>query len=128
MAYPTSLNSLAPGYSPWDDTSMLIHSPSGGIMLSQDEYNLHGVEADIGSKGVARISNSGIDGIRSLSRTISSSELSKQGKPGSLFHGIPDFAKVYSFMGIVFDPDTQGHVQKLKEMDPINFEIVKKRE
>ncbi|KAI7996256.1 Protein REVEILLE 8 [Camellia lanceoleosa] len=122
MAYPSSLNSLAPGYSPWDDTSMLIHSPSGGIMLSQDEYNLHGVEADIGSKGAARISNSGIDGIGSLSRTISSSELSKQGKPGSLFHGIPDFAEVYSFMGSVFDPDTQGHVQKLKEMDPINFE------
>ncbi|CAL5422457.1 unnamed protein product [Camellia sinensis] len=117
-----------------DDTSMLIHSPSSGIMLSQDEYNLHGVEgmhkADIGSKGVARISNSGIDGIGSLCRTISSSELSKQGKPGSLFHvpkiwytlGIPDFAEVYSFMGSVFDPDTQGHVQKLKEMDPINFE------
>ncbi|CAL5422479.1 unnamed protein product [Camellia sinensis] len=83
MAYPSSLNSLAPGYSPWDDTSMLIHSPSGGIMLSQDEYNLHGVEGmpDIGSKGVSRISNSGIDGIGSLSRTISSSELSKQGKP-----------------------------------------------
>ncbi|CAL5351096.1 unnamed protein product [Camellia sinensis] len=90
--YPSLLNALTPGYSPWDDTSMLIHSPSGGIMLSQDEYNLHGVEvimaynvtasADIGSKGVARISNSGIDGIGSLSRTISSSELSKQGKPG----------------------------------------------
>ncbi|CAL5420025.1 unnamed protein product [Camellia sinensis] len=94
----------------------------GGIMLSQDEYNLHGVE-DIGSKGVARISNSGIDGIGSLCRTISSSELSKQGKPGSLYTlGIPDFAKVYRFMGSVFDPDTQGHVQKLKEMDPINFE------
>ncbi|CAL5422467.1 unnamed protein product [Camellia sinensis] len=93
-----------------------------GIMLSQDEYNLHGVE-DIGSKGVARISNSGIDGIGSLCRTISSSELSKQGKPGSLFHGILDFAEVYRFMGSVFDPDTQGHVQKLKEMDPINFEI-----
>ncbi|CAL5420013.1 unnamed protein product [Camellia sinensis] len=117
MAYPSSLNSLAPGYSSWDDTSMLIYSPSGGIMLSQDEYNLHGVEADIGSKGVATISNSGIDGIGSLSRTISSSELSKQGKPG-----IPDFAEVYSFMRSVFDPDTQGHVQKLKEMDPINFE------
>ncbi|CAL5351190.1 unnamed protein product [Camellia sinensis] len=95
----------------------------GGIMLSQDEYNLHGVE-DIGSKGVARISNSGIDGIGSLCRTISSSELSKQGKPGSLYTlGIPDFAEVYRFMGSVFDPDTQGHVQKLKEMDPINFEI-----
>ncbi|KAI7997181.1 Protein REVEILLE 8 [Camellia lanceoleosa] len=108
IAYPSLLNSLAPGCSPWADISMLIHSPS----------------ADIGSKGVARISNSGIDGIGSLSRTISSSELSKQGKPGSLFHGIPDFAEVYSFMGSVFDPDTQGRVQKLKEMDPINFEIL----
>ncbi|GMP85258.1 hypothetical protein CsSME_00038493 [Camellia sinensis var. sinensis] len=88
-------------------------------------YNVT-ASADIGSKGVARISNSGIDGIGSLSRTISSSELSKQGKPGSLFHGIPDFAEVYSFMGSVFDPDTQGRVQKLKEMDPINFEIVSK--
>ncbi|CAL5422480.1 unnamed protein product [Camellia sinensis] len=111
IAYPSLLNSLVPGYSPWADISMLIHSPA----------------ADIGSKGVARISNSGIDGIRSLSRTISSSELSKQGKPGSLFHGIPDFAEVYSFMGSVFDPDTQGRVQKLKEMDPINFEIVIRR-
>ncbi|KAI7996653.1 Protein REVEILLE 4 [Camellia lanceoleosa] len=27
-----------------------------------------------------------------------------------------------SFIGSVFDPDTQGHAQKLKEMDPINFE------
>lgn len=44
MAYPSSLHSLAPGYSPWDDTSMLINSPSSGIMPTQDEYNLHGVE------------------------------------------------------------------------------------
>lgn len=41
-----------------------------------------------------------------------------------LFPGIPDFAEVYSFIGGVFDPDTQGHAQKLKEMDPINFETV----
>lgn len=38
--------------------------------------------------------------------------------------GLPDFAEVYGFIGSVFDPDTQGHVQKLKEMDPINFETV----
>ncbi|CAL5420015.1 unnamed protein product [Camellia sinensis] len=93
-------------------------------------YTLHQVESCyprmntifMESKGVARIINSGIHGIGSLCRTISRSELSKQRKPGSLFHGIPDFAEVYSFMGSVFDPDTQGHVQKLKEMDPINFE------
>lgn len=42
------------------------------------------------------------------------------------FAGIPDFAEVYSFIGSVFDPDTDGHVQKLKEMDPINFETVSK--
>lgn len=40
------------------------------------------------------------------------------------FAGIPDFAEVYSFIGSVFDPDMKGHVQKLKEMDPINFETV----
>lgn len=39
--------------------------------------------------------------------------------------GLPDFAEVYSFIGSVFDPDTKGHVRKLKEMDPINFETVK---
>ncbi|KAG2406026.1 Protein REVEILLE 8 MYB-like transcription factor Protein LHY-CCA1-like 5 [Vigna angularis] len=39
-------------------------------------------------------------------------------------NGLPDFAEVYSFIGSIFDPDTEGHVQKLKEMDPINFETV----
>lgn len=38
--------------------------------------------------------------------------------------GIPDFAEVYGFIGSVFDPDTGDHEQKLKEMDPINFETV----
>ena len=40
------------------------------------------------------------------------------------FTGLPDFAEVYSFIGSVFDPGTTGHVQKLKEMDPIDFETV----
>uniref|UniRef100_A0A5B6YKV1 Putative MYB transcription factor n=1 Tax=Davidia involucrata TaxID=16924 RepID=A0A5B6YKV1_DAVIN len=43
LAYPSSLNSLAPGYPLWDDTSMLTNTPSG-IMPSQDEYNLQGLE------------------------------------------------------------------------------------
>ncbi|PSR98203.1 Protein REVEILLE like [Actinidia chinensis var. chinensis] len=108
LAYPSSLSSLAPGYSPWDDTTVLINTPS----------------ADIGSKGVARFSDSSIGGIGSSGRAAPSSELVKQGKQGSLLHGIPDFSEVYGFIGSVFDPDTKGHVQKLKEMDPINFETV----
>ena len=43
--------------------------------------------ADIGSKGVARFSDSSIGGIGSLGRAASSSELVKQGKQGSLLHG-----------------------------------------
>ncbi|KAK4345709.1 hypothetical protein RND71_035885 [Anisodus tanguticus] len=102
MGYPSSMNSFPPGYPSWDDTSVLINSPSGGAMSSQDEYHLQRIQADIGSKGATMISNSSIT--------------------GSVPHGIPDFAEVYSFIGSVFDPDTKGHVQKLKEMDPINFE------
>ncbi|KAJ9694634.1 hypothetical protein PVL29_010215 [Vitis rotundifolia] len=80
--------------------------------------------ADIGSKGVAKISNSGVCGIGRSSRTLPSSELQKQRKQGSALHGIPDFSEVYTFIGSVFDPDSEGHVEKLREMDPINFETV----
>jgi hypothetical protein len=92
-------------------------------MASQEEYAL-GVEADIGSKGVARFNNGSIDGGGSSGGMLQTSELEKQGKQASLLHGIPDFAEVYSFIGSVFDPASNGHVQKLKEMDPINFETV----
>ncbi|XP_010422790.1 PREDICTED: protein REVEILLE 5-like [Camelina sativa] len=37
---------------------------------------------------------------------------------------MPDFAEVYSFIGSVFDPNTSGHLQRLKQMDPINMETV----
>ncbi|TMW89559.1 hypothetical protein EJD97_016978 [Solanum chilense] len=124
MGYPSSMNSLPPGYPTWDDASVLINSPSGGVMSSQDEYHLQRIQADNGSKGATLISNCSMSGIRSSNRTAPSSELPDQNKLGSVPHGIPDFAEVYSFIGSVFDPDTRGHVQKLKEMDPINFETV----
>lgn len=38
--------------------------------------------------------------------------------------GLPDFAKVYNFIGSVFDPDTKGRLHELKDMDPINLEPV----
>ncbi|KAE9615813.1 hypothetical protein Lalb_Chr04g0259251 [Lupinus albus] len=37
---------------------------------------------------------------------------------------IPDFAQVYRFIGSVFDPYSTNHVQRLKQMDPINVEKV----
>lgn len=37
IAYPSLLNNLAPGYSPWDDTSMLINASSSKIVTSHDD-------------------------------------------------------------------------------------------
>ncbi|XP_076956256.1 protein REVEILLE 8-like [Bidens hawaiensis] len=118
MCYPSSMSALAPGY-----------TPSDGTMSSQDEYDLHGIEgmhaSDTGSKGMVNINpNVSNSGIGMSSREMPSSELSIQGEQGPVLHGIPDFSEVYSFIGSVFDPHTKGHVQKLKEMDPINFETV----
>ncbi|KAF3961913.1 hypothetical protein CMV_013523 [Castanea mollissima] len=98
------------GYSPWDETSIMINASSSQMgPSSQDDFtSLHGIEADIASKGVARLSNS----------------IQKHGKQAPVLHGLPDFSEVYGFIGSVFDPEIDGHVQKLKEMDPINFETV----
>lgn len=37
---------------------------------------------------------------------------------------LPDFAQVYAFIGSVFDPNVTGHLQNLKQMDPIDVETV----
>ncbi|KAG4937230.1 hypothetical protein JHK85_052149 [Glycine max] len=44
-----------------------------------------------------------------------------QGKPTIV---MPDFAQVYSFIGTVFDPNAINHLQRLKQMDPINVKTV----
>lgn len=35
---------------------------------------------------------------------------------------IPDFAQVYRFIGSVFDPNETDHLQRLKQMEPVNVE------
>ncbi|XP_071739619.1 protein REVEILLE 6-like [Rutidosis leptorrhynchoides] len=45
----------------------------------------------------------------------------KQMMPGRV---LPDFPKVYRFIGGVFDPDQSNHLQKLKTMDPVDAETV----
>ncbi|BBG97582.1 Homeodomain-like superfamily protein, partial [Prunus dulcis] len=37
---------------------------------------------------------------------------------------LPDFAQVYKFIGSVFDPNATSHLERLKELDPINLETV----
>ncbi|KAK7279395.1 hypothetical protein RJT34_24446 [Clitoria ternatea] len=125
IGYASSTNTFAPGYATWEETSLLMNAGSGKSLTCQDELNnLHGNEADIGSKGITQITNSNLSGVGNATRTPPTSEIPMQGKQAPVLHGLPDFAEVYSFIGSVFDPDTNDHVQKLKEMDPINFETV----
>ncbi|KAL5135286.1 Protein REVEILLE 8 [Glycine soja] len=113
MVYVSSTSALPPGYVTWDENSLLMNSGSN-----------KSVPSDIGSKGITRIGHSSLSGVGNSTRNLPATEMAKQGKQAQVIHGLPDFAEVYSFIGSVFDPDTKGHVQKLKEMDPINFETV----
>ncbi|TKY45552.1 REVEILLE 8 [Spatholobus suberectus] len=122
MAYVSSTSTLPPGYATWDENSLLMNAGSSKSVPCQDELtNLHGNEADIGSKGITQIGHSSLSGVGNSNRKLPATEITKQGKQAQVLH---DFAEVYSFIGGAFDPETKGHVQKLKEMDPINFETV----
>ncbi|KAK7396542.1 hypothetical protein VNO78_17623 [Psophocarpus tetragonolobus] len=79
---------------------------------------------DIGSKEITRIGHSSLSVVGNSTRKLPTTEMPKQRKQAQVIHGLPNFAEVYRFIGSVFDPDTNGHVQKLKEMDPLNFETV----
>ncbi|XP_027921888.1 protein REVEILLE 8-like isoform X1 [Vigna unguiculata] len=122
VPFPASLAYVS---STWDENFLPMNSGSSRSLPHQDELtNFHGDEADIGSKGVTIIGNSCVSNVGNSTRKLSATEMPKQGKQTQVLHGLPDFAEVYSFIGSIFDPDTKGHVQKLKEMDPINFETV----
>ncbi|KAK9060872.1 hypothetical protein SSX86_018052 [Deinandra increscens subsp. villosa] len=64
----------------------------------------------------------------------SSNESAPKSQPASEMHErrkhelplrvLPDFSQVYGFIGSVFDPNSSGHLQKLKKMDPIDVETV----
>ncbi|XP_073290253.1 protein REVEILLE 8-like isoform X2 [Primulina huaijiensis] len=115
----SSMNSLSSACHVWDNSSMRGNNPSSGATATENDYNLLGVEADIGSKGPERVSNCNMSSIGISRRVVSSSDL-----PTQSMQGIPDFFEVYSFIGSIFDPAGKDHVKKLKEMDPINFETV----
>ncbi|XP_074581645.1 protein REVEILLE 6-like [Curcuma longa] len=58
------------------------------------------------------------------SRAWSACDITDKENLVTSLHVMPDFAQVYSFLGSVFDPNTSGHLQRLKMMDPIDVETV----
>ncbi|KAF2549210.1 hypothetical protein F2Q70_00023720 [Brassica cretica] len=136
----TSRNrNMAGGYTSWDDVSMMLNRV---ISPRQELVTLPGAEGmlfsltfhvlitaynatdsdDIGSKGLLDVISPSTSGMGSSSRPVSGSEFTVQ-QP-LVLQAVPDFAEVYNFIGSVFDPEKRGHVEKLKEMDPVNFETV----
>ncbi|KAF9596958.1 hypothetical protein IFM89_014602 [Coptis chinensis] len=122
---PATLSCIASGFSIWDDSAVLMNTASSGSISSQDEYtHLHTFEGmhmiscsvDIASEGLLSLGSNSFNGRESSCTTLSNSSMPKP--------GMPDFAEVYNFIGSIFDPDTEGHFQKLEEMDPINLRTV----
>ncbi|KAL5711201.1 hypothetical protein ACHQM5_021685 [Ranunculus cassubicifolius] len=103
MIHPSTLRFLETGMSHWDDSTMLRHTASNGSMSSHDELIYrYSLKESVAAENVV-----------SSNFIMPTSDMQRQ--------GIPDFAEVYSFIGSVFDPDTKGHLHKLKKMDPINL-------
>ncbi|KAL4599097.1 hypothetical protein ACB092_11G102500 [Castanea dentata] len=60
----------------------------------------------------------------SMPKTRPTGEKINRGDHGSTARVMPDFSQVYGFIGSVFDPNSTGHLQRLKQMDRINLETV----
>ncbi|KAG5398953.1 hypothetical protein IGI04_020767 [Brassica rapa subsp. trilocularis] len=142
----TSRNSdMAGGYTSWDDVSMMLNrviSPRQELATRRGAegmlFRLHirtfhvlimaynAIDSDnIGSTGLLNVSSPSTSGMGSSSRTLSGSDIIvQQAQQPPVLQAVPDFAEVYNFIGSVFDPEKRGHVEKLKEMDPVNFETV----
>ncbi|XP_006655684.1 protein REVEILLE 6-like [Oryza brachyantha] len=73
------------------------------------------------TQGVANNCSSSIE---SQSGTWPTSEAIEQEIGLPKLRALPDFAQVYNFLGSVFDPETSGHLQRLREMNPIDVETV----
>ncbi|KAF8662327.1 hypothetical protein HU200_056538 [Digitaria exilis] len=71
---------------------------------------------------VSDATNNYSSSIGSQSGNWPTSEATEQDVMLPALRAMPDFARVYSFLGSIFDPETNGHLQKLKEMDPIDAE------
>ncbi|PKA66289.1 Transcription factor ASG4 [Apostasia shenzhenica] len=72
----------------------------------------------------AMVSSCSSGSMGSSNGTQQASEIVEQEDHIPSFHVLPDFARVYSFLGSMFDPSTSDHLQKLQEMDPIDAETV----
>ncbi|XP_074561157.1 protein REVEILLE 8-like isoform X2 [Curcuma longa] len=117
---------LEPGYALAMDTSSTPKKSTTSVaMLPKVQSSMlpvSGSHSTTGSAGVSAANNcsSGTIGPTAWPNF----ETSDQENHATALHVMPDFAQVYCFLGSVFDPSSTGHLEKLKEMDPIDVETV----
>ncbi|XP_031275857.1 protein REVEILLE 5 [Pistacia vera] len=111
------------------DSSSVLADPYPGAGLSSWSFNAappvnvsQVARDDVGLGGSTIVQNCYSSSNESTPRPWPVGEATDRGDHGKPTRVMPDFAQVYSFIGSVFDPNASGHVQRLKQMDPINFE------
>ncbi|XP_042501548.1 protein REVEILLE 6-like isoform X1 [Macadamia integrifolia] len=121
---------LEPGYILRPDSSSMLGNPMTTAAVSSWAHSSappvslsHVAKDDMGSAGPTVVNHCSSSS-ESTPRTWPTCETADQGNQEPPVRVMPDFAQVYSFIGSVFDPNTSGHLQKLKEMDPIDVETV----
>ncbi|XXG77633.1 hypothetical protein AAC387_Pa08g1749 [Persea americana] len=117
-----------------DSSSMLRSSTPNAAMSSWAQNSTLPVNASLNASHVMKdaidpvgpmiVKNYCCSSTETNPGTWPTCETTDQGTCGPPLQVMPDFAQVYSFIGSVFDPNTSGHLKKLKEMDPINVEAV----
>uniref|UniRef100_A0A5B6ZMH5 Uncharacterized protein n=1 Tax=Davidia involucrata TaxID=16924 RepID=A0A5B6ZMH5_DAVIN len=129
-SFQTSPTLAEPGVVRRPDSSSLLANPvTTAAMSSRTNNSLqivglsHVTKGDMRSAGLP-VANNCCSSTESTPRTRPTGEMADQGNHCPSLRVLPDFAQVYSFIGSVFDPNTTGHSQKLKKMDPIDVETV----
>ncbi|PON68042.1 GAMYB transcription factor [Parasponia andersonii] len=128
--FQSSAASLEPGYIYRPDSSSMLGNPVTGAALPSWSYssvppvNVTQVHKDDGRLFVPTVANNSCysSSTESTPRTKPASEIIDPRVPSKAMRVMPDFAQVYSFIGSVFDANSTGHLQRLKQMDPINLE------
>lgn len=105
------------------DTSIVVPNTSANAAVPSWDNALVPFSADhTQGPGAGVATNNCSSSIESQSGTWPTSEAVEQENVLPPLRAMPDFSQVYNFLGSVFDPDTSGHLQRLKAMDPIDME------
>ncbi|CAM0944759.1 unnamed protein product [Alopecurus aequalis] len=125
--YPQKASKNEPGYALKTDPSSMLRNSGMNVAISSWTHN--SIPPIIASSLVKDLGAGSMDA--NIYCSSSSEGPPRAWQPGETNDQInqvpslrimPDFAQVYSFLGSVFDPSTKGHLQKLKEMNPIDVE------